>query len=136
MRRVIGAHLAERRCFAALQRSFNTQSTAVFEVGRPRTASLENPIAPVHRVAPVVAAVKGPFTVVSRPPPVRHERQLCRRLLRAEKYRCMAVQAMLHGLSRLGGLEAPRTVLGQWNASRFLQRVRWAGTADCVTFDS
>ena len=47
----------------------------MFEVGRPRTAGLENRIAPVHRVAPVVAAVKGLFTV-HRPTADAHSRQL------------------------------------------------------------
>jgi len=56
-----------RRRFATPQRSFNTPSTAVFEVGRRRTAGLENRIAPVHRDVPVVPAMNGPFTVASRP---------------------------------------------------------------------
>jgi hypothetical protein len=72
MQRVIGAHLAERRSLAISQRSFDASGTAVVKVSGPRMVGPEMPVALVHRGERVAPAVKGSFTVVSRPGPDEH----------------------------------------------------------------
>jgi hypothetical protein len=67
IRRMNGAHPAERRILVTPQRSFDATSLRLAAAGGPRTAGLETPGTLVHRGERVVPAAKGSFTFALRP---------------------------------------------------------------------